>query len=237
MTEKEWSVGWFGKLPCVGDFIRSGLSPQFISNWDGWMQAMMASGREALGEAWQTCYMEAPIWRFALPQHVCGPHPVSGIVMPSVDRVGRHYPFCLAMEGPSQIRAATAWDIYQRHTPLYELLESIALAMLEDGASVDGLQAALSAFPKRHESAPPVATFSVGNADLIAQMTSVQSQLANLAVRGGETLWVAAVGPEHRTILSRGMPDGRDLAATLFNLHDPVWQTDDEDADLQGVEA
>jgi type VI secretion system protein ImpM len=39
MTKPNSPYGWYGKVPYVGDFVRSGLSPQFVEAWDNWVQA------------------------------------------------------------------------------------------------------------------------------------------------------------------------------------------------------
>lgn len=236
MTGKKWSAGWFGKLPCVGDFVRAGLPPRFIADWDAWMQLMMAGGREALAEGWQACYMEAPIWRFAMPRDICGGDPAAGIVMPSVDRVGRQYPLCLAVTLAGEGSAGSAWDVYQACAQLYEPLETIALSMLDDGCSLDTLEQALAGLPAPQEKPEPLAATSLGNAVLAAGQTPLESQLAGLASRSGSTLWVAAIGAVNRTLLCRGMPEGQDLAATLFNLDAPVWQDGRTVPDFAGVE-
>ena len=36
------------------------------------------------------------MWRFVLPPGMCGPHTILGLWMPSVDRVGRYFPFMIA---------------------------------------------------------------------------------------------------------------------------------------------
>lgn len=223
MTQNEWTVGWFGKLPCVGDFIRAGLSPQFISAWDSWMQTMVAAGSEALQENWLGSYMTAPIWRFALPRDVCGPNAAAGIFMPSVDRVGRQFPFCLCVEDQSEDGQASAWDLYQGLSPIYENLENIALSMLDDGATIDALQGALSTLPERQETTVSVTATHLGNADLIACDDTVERQLTNLAARSGATLWVSAIEDIHRTMVCRGMPESRNLAAVFFDFNAPVW--------------
>jgi type VI secretion system protein ImpM len=58
--------------------------------------------------------MEAPVWRFALPDAMCGPDAILGLWMPSVDRVGRHFPLmlaacCSAAEPTVLARIGTAW--------------------------------------------------------------------------------------------------------------------------------
>lgn len=89
-------VGFFGKLPCRGDFLRAGLPAAFVAAWDAWASAGMARSREVLGDAWEPAWMEAPVWRFALPAGQCGPDPVLGLWMPSVDSAGRCFPLTVA---------------------------------------------------------------------------------------------------------------------------------------------
>jgi type VI secretion system protein ImpM len=88
-------TGLFGKLPARGDFVRAGLPEDFVAPWDAWCRDMLAASRAALGEAWEDAWMTGPIWRFLLPAGACGPQAVLGVWLPSVDRVGRHFPFGL----------------------------------------------------------------------------------------------------------------------------------------------
>lgn len=88
-------VGFFGKLPTRGDFVRSGLSPALVSAWDGWLQSVLP----ARSAPWPADDATRPCWRFALMAESCGPSDVSGVVLPSLDRVGRRFPLLLAVEG------------------------------------------------------------------------------------------------------------------------------------------
>jgi type VI secretion system protein ImpM len=90
------AIGFCGKIPARGDFIRTGLPRAFTEPWDHWMERMIAASRAALGEAWLAAWLEAPVWRFALPPGVCGPDSVIGLWMPSVDSIGRYYPLTIA---------------------------------------------------------------------------------------------------------------------------------------------
>jgi len=96
LSLRECALGFYGKIPSRGDFVRSGLPHAFIDPWDCWLQQRIAASREELGEAWTAAWLEAPIWSFALPPGICGPDSVLGLWMPSVDRVGRHFPLTLA---------------------------------------------------------------------------------------------------------------------------------------------
>jgi type VI secretion system protein ImpM len=93
------SEGFFGKIPARGDFVRAGLPRSFTDPWDAWLEAVIAGSREVLGKRWLPAWMEAPIWHFALPAGQCGPAPVLGVWMPSVDAAGRHFPLTLARVG------------------------------------------------------------------------------------------------------------------------------------------
>jgi len=89
-------TGWYGKLPILGDFTRRHLPPAFIDPWDDWLQAGIAGSRAALGGAWLDHYLTAHVWHFVLMPGVLGPQAWAGVWSPSVDRVGRYFPFTLA---------------------------------------------------------------------------------------------------------------------------------------------
>jgi type VI secretion system protein ImpM len=94
------SVGLFGKLPARGDFVRVGLPGSFIEPWDAWLQRAIDAARRTMGERWLPAWLDAPVWRFSLPLWVCGPGAVLGLMIPSVDRVGRYFPLTLAAVYP-----------------------------------------------------------------------------------------------------------------------------------------
>jgi len=94
--------GFFGKLPSRADFVGHGLPRDFLTPWEAWMAEAMAASRALLGEAWLPAWMEAPVWRFALPGGACGPDAVLGLLLPSVDRVGRSFPLLVAALFPAR---------------------------------------------------------------------------------------------------------------------------------------
>jgi len=89
--------GWFGKLPGMGDFAHRRLPESFRAVWDPWLQRGMARLRDRHAD-WTAHYLEAPIWCFALGPQVVGERAWIGVLMPSVDGVGRYFPFTLAVE-------------------------------------------------------------------------------------------------------------------------------------------
>ena len=76
-------------MPALGDFFRLNLPQDFVAAWDIWLQQVMVSTRESFGAAWDARYLSAPIWQFSLAAGLCGAAPVIGVILPSVDRVGR----------------------------------------------------------------------------------------------------------------------------------------------------
>lgn len=145
------TVGLFGKLPSYGDFLQRDLPGEFVDAWDGWLQRVMVGSREALGEQWLPSYLSAPIWRFALAEDIAGGSVWSGILMPSVDRVGRYFPLAIAGQwrrGTSVFHLALAAEGW-----LHEL-EAIALEALDASyLDLDALMGRVHGLQRRQ--APP----------------------------------------------------------------------------------
>lgn len=127
-------------MPGLGDFFRIALPTAFTRPWDSWLQRSLGDARAALGARWQDAYMSAPIWRFSLAGGLAG-HAVSGVLMPSVDRVGRMFPLTVAGQG-APLTART-----------FAALEDIALATLEGDVTRDALAEALAQVPQDREAA------------------------------------------------------------------------------------
>ena len=116
MSAGKVSVGFFGKLPCRGDFVRVGLSRPVAEAWDRWISASLPNLADA---------SRMPRWRFALGPEVCGPVAVTGVLLPSHDRVGRSFPLLIAAEAaqPSEsfldaVEVIGAAAIRDRWTPV-----------------------------------------------------------------------------------------------------------------------
>ena len=137
------SPGFFGKFPAVGDFVSRRLPRNFIDPWDQWLQAAIVSSREQLGDAWLDNYLTSPIWRFALAAEVAGPLPCSGIMMPSVDRAGRYFPFMLASFLPMN---SNLFHIAGTSHAWYAAAEAVALSVLdEESPDIDSLDSQVDA--------------------------------------------------------------------------------------------
>lgn len=139
--------GFHGKLPSRGDFLSRRMPRGFAGTWDAWLQALVEGSRATLGPAWLEAWLQAPVWHFSLGRKVAGPAPACGILIPSVDRVGRYFPFTiLGLARPDGVPLAT-WrpDV-----------EAMALAALEDGFDPAALERDLARLgPPATEEAPP----------------------------------------------------------------------------------
>jgi type VI secretion system protein ImpM len=141
--------GWYGKLPGLGDFASRRLPDEFIRPWDEWLQDVVSATRTALAERWVDSYLTMPIWRFVLLPGLVGPTGWAGVLMPSVDRVGRQFPLTLAVGLPSPAAAARA--VFEA-ADWFAGLEDTALGILDPTRGPDDLDRALA--PRMFTSAP-----------------------------------------------------------------------------------
>ncbi len=135
-------VGFYGKLPSNGDFLRRRVSDAFVGVWDGWLQECIAASRAALGDRWLDVYLTSPVWRFCCASGVCGSAPLIGLMAPSVDRVGRYFPLTLVAELPSD---ATLVSAARDAEPFFENAERLVIETLAaDAIDVDGFESAVT---------------------------------------------------------------------------------------------
>jgi len=134
------AAGFFGKLPERGDFLSRRLPPEFIRIWDPWIQAGLIEGQHLLGERWLDAYLVGPIWHFVLGHGVAGSSCWAGILMPSVDRVGRYFPLTI---GDRVTDVANPFQVLQSAGDWFDRLQALALDALEGALTVEGLNTAL----------------------------------------------------------------------------------------------
>ena len=121
------SWGYMGKVPGRGDFLSHSVHPEIRDLFFEWCQASLAVSRDQLGDDWMDAYLTAPIWHFCAGPGGLAETGVVGTMIPSVDRVGRHFPF-LAVADYDGV-AMDAW----RHPDWAAAMEDCILAVLDDG--------------------------------------------------------------------------------------------------------
>lgn len=148
-VQDTFAAGWYGKIPGTGDFVARRMPTAFSESWDRWLQAAIAGSRERLGGRWRDTYLSMPIWRFVLSPGMLTPNAWAGIMVPSVDAVGRYFPLAVASALPSAslnivgtLMAAESW---------FDEIEAIALTAIAPGADSAAIDAAISQKPFRME--------------------------------------------------------------------------------------
>ncbi|UII69348.1 type VI secretion system-associated protein TagF [Pseudomonas sp. HN11] len=124
--------GFFGKVPSLGDFVSRRLPLAFLNPWDAWLQVGLQCSRERWGEQWLEVYLCSPIWHFALAAGVCGEEGWAGVMIPSVDRVGRYFPLTVAAARGEVLLLDAAWHSEVERLALSALGEALSLEVFDD---------------------------------------------------------------------------------------------------------
>jgi type VI secretion system protein ImpM len=196
--------GWYGKLPSLGDFASRRLPPAFVEAWDAWLSEGLADWRDADAQ-WLDAYLAAPAWCFLLgPQVIALPGGTSpawaGVLMPSVDRFNRYFPFTLA----SPLHALEAADVPRLAHWLRRVASSAVDAMHGDWPPEQLERTLLDltdltwpmAIDGRH-----------GEFDVLLERTAAQGDTA--------LWWLPDAGASTAPRQTRGLPVGADFARLL----------------------
>lgn len=217
--------GWFGKMACLGDFTSRRLPESFVALCDEWLSRGLAASRIQLGDDWLQTYLQAPLWRFAWAPGVAGPEWWLGVLMPSVDRVGRYFPLIAARASaglpstPQGLAALQAW---------FDAIADATLATLGPGTTPDDFDSRLEAVPDFDGSADADAPawrgvngrrclVSEHELDLAAWALAATAPDWNAALRG-HSLWLAGradAGGGASLSIARGLPEADDFVQLL----------------------
>ena len=177
--------GWYGKLPTLGDFASRRLEADFIEPWDLWLGEALQAQRSAYGEGWLEAYLETPPWRFLLsPRALRGVRPelaFAGVLVPSVDRVGRHFPLTLVASLARMPELAADFDAL---LAWLHRLEDTALDALHGQWTIEELEDALA------ELGPPA---GAGGHAVEDRVSSVRRALADAMARRSGFVDIAGI--------------------------------------------
>ncbi len=140
--------GLYGKLPAKRDFIAVNMPRDFLKIWEEWLHGAISSSRLKMGQDWLPAYLKAPLWRFWLGEAICG-IPVSGVFMPSVDGIGRHFPLSIFCYGDKDDAFKPPFASIQlnENPDWYEKVEYFLLSTLEAEIEYDNLLNELQFLP------------------------------------------------------------------------------------------
>ena len=140
-------MGFLGKLPKYGDFLSRNLPGSFTTPWDRWLEIAINESQIRMGDKWLGTYLTSPLWRFTLSSGICGSHIWTGLLMPSVDKVGRYYPLTLALQLPPNTDPVA---LIMDNEAWFNQCEELALSSLLDSFELDAFQNEMESIP------PPV---------------------------------------------------------------------------------
>ncbi len=130
----------FGKLPAHGDFVARGVAAAEREALDLWLSGEMVTARALLGDAFDDRYGRVPPWRFAGSGE-------AGVLIASVDKVGRRYPLYLGVEGGENAA---------------EQCEELVYRAFSEGWDADRLAGDAAAIPSAEGEAGPPRWWTLG---------------------------------------------------------------------------
>lgn len=232
--------GWYGKIPATGDFVARRLPALFCEAWDRWLQQAMGGSRDRLGASWHDSYLSMPVWRFLLSPAMVTPNAWAGLMLPSMDAVGRQFPLTVAaalppasLNLPATLHAAAAW---------YDELEEIALSAIAPRADIAAIDAAFAGRPFRREwlrpaqeSADATVPLRSGHAQMLA-VSPAHAEMIAAQLTEPCALWLCAESEtvERRALLCERLPS----AEQYCGMMEGRWQEHGwSRRDLRGAEA
>lgn len=196
-------IGWYGKLPALGDFLHRNLPEAFLPAWDAWLQSGMATAAREHGDGWRDDFLRFPVWYFlrTLPDAAqteavsedASDGAFAGMLIPSADRVGRLYPLTIAFTIPAPLFERMSFTELESRL---EDIEILALAVLNDD-DLRGFEQALDMLPPMRAAgaaAPVVAPAA------LAQQLGRQALLMKL--RTHTLFWAPDAGPVEPMLLA-----------------------------------
>jgi type VI secretion system protein ImpM len=137
--------GWFGKVVMLGDFAHRRVPQAFIAVCDPWLSQCVGASRVQLGAHWLDTYLTGPLWRFAWAPGLVDAQWWFGVLMPSVDAVGRYFPLVVCRPDQNPPMSTRAFDDLETW---YAHAGQAALNTLQPGASLESFEAELAQTPR-----------------------------------------------------------------------------------------
>ncbi len=180
------------------------MPPRFATCWDAWLESLVIAPRARLGDDWRAAWYEAPVWHFALGPELLAPGRAFGVLIPSVDRVGRAFPFSILGPARAGGMPLAGWSLR---------IEALALSALAAGSDPERLDDDLRQLgpPAEPEPGEP----GSGEPGQSAWPAPLAGRAA--ALRPGESLWWCRGSPRvPAAVIECGFPPGRDVAEAMI---------------------
>ena len=221
--------GLFGKLSAKRDYISIATPRNFLEVWEPWIQSCMSASQHQLGERWQNAFLRAPLWRFWVGSEICGTS-FMGVIMPSLDGVGRYYP--LTLHAIADAETSLLQPDVDPQQEWFAAAEDFLLTTLDTTISFETISATLDALAapaqqlKTDAEIIPLgdsinATLSADK-DFAVALASVRT--ATPEVYAAASFWWTTGGDDFSAmaLCCRGLPDPFKYSALLLgNLKEP----------------
>lgn len=220
--------GWYGKLAMLGDFASRRLPQGFIDACDDWLARGIEASRAQLGARWLDVYLTGPIWRFAwAPGVLPGPDGQQwwmGVMMPSVDKVGRYFPLVIVRNLPALPATAEGLNALQAW---YAQLSAAALGSLRPGATLEDFESTLARAAAPGETAHVAPAASQLLPGRVRHTLPVAASLVTWAQglmvadalqrHAGHSLWWPdhAASPDNSLSVAQGLPAAQHFSELL----------------------
>lgn len=144
MDAAAWGApGFYGKMPCLGDFVSRRAPRAVVEPFNEWLEAGMLASQRVLGPRWLDLFLVSPAWHFALEAGVSSGIGICGVMIPSVDKVGRYFPLTVLCPMPGEASPLTAWA--GANINWFSNVEKLLLSTLEEDIDVESFDRRLVA--------------------------------------------------------------------------------------------
>ncbi len=188
-------IGYFGKVPSVGDFVSRNVASGLREGFDDWLQHALEASRTQLKDGWLNAFLTSPVWRLVLDRQYEPDTLTVGIMIPSVDKVGRYFPFCIFMQmDRMQLDAAFITDCDMA----LDSLEDLVLSVLEPDFDLEYFDYQLAAVAKKFMSGDGSGLEQIFEIDSARKQSSfldpeksalLDARLSALRMQGGSIWW------------------------------------------------
>ncbi|CCG88438.1 type VI secretion system protein ImpM [Erwinia piriflorinigrans CFBP 5888] len=146
MMSETPAIGWYGKLPSAGDFLKRRFPDALFNAWSHWFQLGLLDWKQSEEQRPDSGrqFASAPVWNFVVPPLLGSRLVQMGCLLPARDSVGRQYPVCALLSynlthwSPQRLARAGEW---------YQQLGRTLLLGVRNGYSAEQLDGALLAIP------------------------------------------------------------------------------------------
>lgn len=228
-------IGWYGKVPAVGDFAGRGLDGELLAALGDWCAAGMEVLSTRPDGEWRDAYMLSPVWFFVMTPGVWSRAGLVGCMAPSIDRIGRCSPLFVlrsidkdGVDHAVPPRSRWLWRVEEvvrqavsAKTPVDQILPAIL------GPDADASYGGNLA--DKDASGSILMDLGIHDAESTIETRFVWSELIGLFnERPRRSFWWAEPSPKQppRQVIHNGMPD-----VDLFSLLMGGWITQSPQSD------